>query len=286
MNSGILFGLGAMLAWGIMDFLAAVACRKIGDYRAFFWPQFIGFGFIIFASFFFGHPVALDRIFWLLAVAGVLDMIGFIYFYRGLGKGLVGVVSPITSMFAAVTVVLSVIFLGEKVTVLQISSIILIIIGCFLVSTDIREFLKFKKAKLAEGVKEGLIAMVAWGILFVLIAISARAVGWFMPVLIMRIFLIFPFLAFAGLKKIPLKFEWTKSLTLLIIIMAILDVSAFFILNMGMIGNEASIVAPVSAAYPLISIYLAYVFLKERMVLNQYIGAGVAISGLVLLSIV
>ena len=286
MNTGILFGLGAMLAWGIMDFLAAIACRKIGDYRAFFWPQLIGFVFIVIAYFFFGKPIALDKFFYILAFAGVLDMIGYIYFYRGLSKGLVGIVSPITSMFASVTVILSIIFLGEKVTLLQIFSIILIVIGCFLVSTDIKEFFNSKKTKLAEGVKEGLVAMVCWGILFTLIAYSVRAVGWFMPVLIMRIFLIFPFIAFAKVKKVPLKFESNTMIIGLLVVMAILDVAAFLSLNFGVMGHEASIVAPVSSTYPLLTISLAYIFLKERMAPNQYIGAVVAISGMVLLSIV
>jgi drug/metabolite transporter (DMT)-like permease len=241
---------------------------------------------LIVAYFFFGQPIALDKFFYILAGAGIIDIIGYIYFYRGLSVGLVGVVSPISAMFAAITVLLSVLILGESITALQVFSIILIVTGCFLVSTDIREFLKFKSSKLAEGVKEGLIAMVSWGIMATFIALAVREVGWFMPILVMRVFVIFPFLIFAKVKKIPLKFTSNKTLVALIAFMAILDIAGFVAFNMGVSGSQAAIVAPVSAAYPLISIFLAYFFLKERMVLNQYVGAGIAIAGLVMLSII
>lgn len=44
--------------------------------------------------------------------------------------------------------------------------------------------------------------------------------------------------------------------------------------------NSTSIIIAISSAFPLVTMLLGYIFLKERLVLNQYIGAFMIIGGI------
>jgi transporter family protein len=49
-------------------------------------------------------------------------------------------------------------------------------------------------------------------------------------------------------------------------------------------GGEASVVAPVTALFPMVTVLLALVFLKERLGRVQWIGLGLAFVAIYLLS--
>jgi transporter family protein len=46
-----------------------------------------------------------------------------------------------------------------------------------------------------------------------------------------------------------------------------------------------SVVLAASAVFPAIAVALSVIFLKERLVLNQYVGIAVVIGGLLLLAL-
>ncbi len=50
-------------------------------------------------------------------------------------------------------------------------------------------------------------------------------------------------------------------------------------------NDLASVVAPVASIFPVITILLARVFLKEKLAVNQLLGIGGILAGLVLLSV-
>ncbi|UCG12425.1 MAG: EamA family transporter [Deltaproteobacteria bacterium] len=56
-----------------------------------------------------------------------------------------------------------------------------------------------------------------------------------------------------------------------------------FFLNAVNMG-KVSIIASLTAVYPVIAIILAVIFLKEKMSLTQYIGIFLAVTGVILLS--
>ena len=53
---------------------------------------------------------------WLLVLAGVIAVVGYLAMYRGLESGHVGLVSAITACYGGVIAVLSVVLLGERLT--------------------------------------------------------------------------------------------------------------------------------------------------------------------------
>ena len=288
---GIISGLFSMFGWGVADFLAAKASRKIGYILTLFWMQTIGLLVAIiyflakFQSFNMGGIIKFLPTF---IIIGFLQIVGYLAFYRGLEKGQVSLVSPIGASWAIITVILSVIFFKEPLLKNQIVSIILIILGIILVSTNFQEPLKIRRLKTFSGIsgtKEGLIAMFGWGISLFLIVPAVKTLGWFLPIFLFRVFMILFLGSFIFFSKRSFKISPRLPLLVILVPIGFLDIGAFFVYSFGVSRAYSSIVAPIAAAFPLITILLAKIFLKEKIVLNQIFGIAAILCGLILISI-
>jgi drug/metabolite transporter (DMT)-like permease len=285
---GILLGLLSMLGWGTSDFLAAKSSRKIGYLLTYFWTQVIALAIALIYFFVKFSTADLNNMLQYLVFllpAGVLFMIGTLSFYKGFTKGQVSLVSPIGASWAMVTVILSVIFFKEVLEINQIVAIVLIILGIVLVSVNLKELLKIRRFALLGRIKEGLIAMLAWGISLFLMVPASKALGWLVPVVALKFFGLLFLAIFVVFSKQSLKINFRLSLLTLLFFIGFLDMVAFFGYSLGVRGEYASIIAPVAASFPLITVILARIFLKEKLVLNQAFGIIGIITGLILISI-
>jgi len=277
-----------MFGWGTSDFLAAKSSRRIGYLLTYFWTQLVAF-LIALIYFWIKLPTLninnIPQYLIFLLPAGFLFLVGTLAFYKGLTEGQVSLVSPIGASWAMITVVLSVVFFKEVLQTNQIVAIILIISGIILVSVNLKELLKIKRLTLLGGIKEGLIAMLAWGIsLFLMVPVS-KALSWFLPVFALKLFGLLFLVIYTMFSKKSLKIDLQIPLLILLFLIGFLDIIAFFAYSFGVEREYASIVAPVAASFPLVTIILARIFLKEKIVFNQALGIAGVIAGLILISI-
>ena len=277
-----------MFGWGTSDFLAAKSSRRIGYLLTYFWTQLVAF-LIALIYFWIKLPTLninnIPQYLIFLLPAGFLFLVGTLAFYKGLTEGQVSLVSPIGASWAMITVVLSVVFFKEVLQTNQIIAIILIITGIILVSVNLKELLKIKRLTLLGGIKEGLIAMLAWGIsLFLMVPVS-KALSWFLPVFALKLFGLLFLVIYTMFSKKSLKIDLQIPLLILLFLIGFLDIIAFFAYSFGVEREYASIVAPVAASFPLVTIILARIFLKEKIVFNQALGIAGVIAGLILISI-
>lgn len=305
LSIGIIAALVAMFCWGIADFLQAMVIKKIGSLKTMFFSSLLGIlpTFVFFFYFFEIGKIHIDTFsFLLLFFAGLVDVTGVYNFMKSFELGDISVVTPISASYSLITVILAFLFLGESLSFLKIISIIIIISGIVLVSTDIK---KLKTLNTAKGVKESLIALVVWGFYFFmmgvvskrLIAYNISAFGstlfdakvsvainlFFFTSLINGLLMIL----FSGLKDINrnISILKTKNVLLFIIINFILYTIAWVAVNYGIAQDLVSIVTPVSSLYPALTVILAWIFLKEKLVLNQKIGIATTLVGIFLISL-
>lgn len=284
---GIIAGLGSMLCWGIGDFLAAISSRKVGFLITLFWMQIMSLS--IFTVYFLIKftTFRLDLVISFLPVLfliGLCQLIAYTAFYSGLSKSNVSLVSPIGASYSLVIVVLSIIFYKEALKFNQSFAIFLILIGIVLTSFNLSSFLKSKRILFFSGVKEGLIAMLGWGMSLFLIVPISKSLGWFLPTFIFKI-IFFSFLTILiFIKKQKLHQKLIKKNFPILLFIGLFDIIAFFSYSYGVMGEYASIVAPVASAYTMITVLLGLVVLKEKLVLNQIIGIAGIIIGLFLIS--
>lgn len=284
LTNGILMGIMAMFIWGASDFFAAKASRYAGAFKTVFWSQIISAILYLTAYMSIGKmPLLSQSTIIIILIAGFLSIAAYLSFYKGLEIGKVSVISPIVACYAGVTVILSLIFLNETLSVLQATGAIFAILGAATASLRQHNIMKLLPKSMEAGTKYALFTMLATGIIFVLIDILVAEMGWFMPMFLIRIAAVFYLLIYALSAKKDISFP--KNSASLLIIVGVLETTGILIYGAAITSEYTAIVAPIGAAFPIITIMLARIFLKETLETTQKIGIVSVLAGLVLLSL-
>ena len=135
--SFLIWTLVIIFFWGLWGLFSKVAANKLGLQSA-IWGAFITFPIIMIGYLLVSkqiYPLNLDKtgIFYSLA-GGVVGAIGTIIFIPLLKNEQASLLIPITALYPAVTVVLAIVFLNEKLTLPQLGGIVLALVSIFLVS--------------------------------------------------------------------------------------------------------------------------------------------------------
>jgi drug/metabolite transporter (DMT)-like permease len=285
---GSIFALFSALFWGCADFLAAFASRKVGDKVAVLWASVSGCIFSVIYFLFIFSSLDYTKIPGHLSVLILISMLqatAYLSLYKALCEGKAGIVMPIIGSWSIITVILSLIFLHERLSLLQFIAFILIVSGVILLSFDIKEILHGKKIVVMKGIMAAFISMISFGLSFFLTTSVTKDLGWFLPVLLYRlialVILVFYLRMFKKKEKLLPERKYMK----ILIPIGIFDIGAFFAFSIGLFSSQASIVAPISSTSPLFTMILAYFFLKEKLTKIQIFGAVFALSGIVLSSL-
>jgi drug/metabolite transporter (DMT)-like permease len=173
MNLGILLALSAALAYGAADFIGGVGSRRYSSWQVVLIGQAAGALVMLGAGLMVpGNPAALDFAWALLA--GVGSAAGSIFLFRGLARGRMGLVAPISAVGAAVLPVLVGVVLGERPSWLVWVGVLAALPGIWLVS---RETTADRPAHVRGALVDGAIAGVGFGTLFIALAQISDGAG-------------------------------------------------------------------------------------------------------------
>lgn len=281
----IFFALIAYLGWAIGDVLIAISARKIGSYSTTLWVNLLGLAVVSLYV-----PFALEQlsqitlpILLLNLGLGVLGLLGLVTMFESLRRGNPAVTGTIISAFVAVAVVLSIIFLGERISSKQAVAIVIITLGLVTTGFDFKEV---KSARIFQnkGIIFAMIAMFIWGIYFTFIKIPVDSYGWFWPGFIAR--LVFPLtIAFMAVAKIKIENPFKAQTFWPVMGTALFWAFAEAAYNFGLSKGLVSVVAPIAGSYPTLFVILAYFVFKEKITRQQIAGILVTLAGIVILSI-
>ncbi|OGD92041.1 hypothetical protein A3D81_03165 [Candidatus Curtissbacteria bacterium RIFCSPHIGHO2_02_FULL_40_17] len=282
----IFFALISFLGWGIGDIFGTVATRKIGAYSTTFWYILLQVPiFAIGIPFFTGHLQNLTlEILILNTTLGLIGTIGLVAFYEGLKVGNAALVGTIAASFAALTVLLSIIFLGESVSLQQSMAIVIIFIGLIGSTLDIKSLIS-RKLIVDKGIWMGAVAMLSWGIYWAFIKIPIKELGWFWPGYISILASLPGIWLFIKLREIKLtKLNFKGSFYPLFANALLLGVGALSF-NLAIEKGFTSIVAPIAGSYPTIFVLLAYLIFRDPITRQQIAGIIITLFGIVMLSV-
>jgi len=173
MNLGILLALSSALAYGTADFLGGVGSRRYSSWQVVLVGQSFGALVMLTAGLVLpGSPAPLDFAWALLA--GVGSATGSIFLFRGLARGRMGLVAPISAVGAAVLPVLVGVALGERPGWLVWVGVLTALPGIWLVS---RETTSDRPERMRGALVDGAIAGVGFGILFIALAQISEGAG-------------------------------------------------------------------------------------------------------------
>jgi drug/metabolite transporter (DMT)-like permease len=282
----VIFGLAAALGWGCSDLLAAIGSRRMGSRATVMVAQIVGllcFGILWLMTSPEWRVPARDVV--ILLGSGCFAGIAYFTAYRGLELGPVALVSPIASAFAAVTVLLAVVLLGESLGPVLLSGVVLTIVGVVLASTDLRRF-EVEAKRHRRGLPYAFAAMVGFGVAAFVSGSLAKNYGWLPPVALSRlgslVLISAVTLAMQGrngerMQRISLQ---NLGIAAAAGVTDIVGVAAY---SRGSEVGLISIVAAVSATFTLIPVAGGILLFSERPAPNQLLGLVLVIGGLVTL---
>ncbi len=283
--TALLYGMGAALAWGLADYTGAISSRRLGVFGTMFGMELLGTLLYVPTLLALGlwPPLDVAQLPYAIALA-IVGSVSIALFFQALAVGQIAVVSPIGSAYLAVTVVLVVVFLGERLSVPQGLAIGATFVGVMLTSTDVRRFVALARRS-DPGVRLAVLAMLGFGCWAALLSVATRAQDGLATVLLMRVTSVALFATLFAVRPQarPARFD-LRDLALVTVV-GTFDMAANVAYVLGVQSGFASVVATGSAVYPLLPAGLAIGFLGERLAPNQYVGVVVLAGGLVALGL-
>lgn len=279
----MIFGLAAALGWGCSDLLAAIGSRRMGSRATVMVAQIVGLlclGLLWVATTPEWRLPARDVA--ILLGSGCFAGIAYFTAYRGLELGPVALVSPIASAFAAVTVLLAVVLLGESLGPILLSGVVLTIVGVVLASTDLRRF-EVEAKRHRRGLPYAFAAMVGFGVAAFISGSLAKDYGWLPPISLSRvgslILITAATLAMRGREREGMRRISPRNLGIAAAA-GVTDILGVVAYSRGSELGLISIVAAVSATFTLIPVVGGILLFSERPAPNQLVGLVLVIGGL------
>jgi len=236
-----------------------------------------------------GQGVAsLHGLVWFLIANGVIAMVAYSLHYRALELGPVAVVSPVGAGYAVVGFGLAVLLLPDETPgAVAILGGIVTIVGVFLVSANLPAL----RAGLHErppGLWWAVGSAVGFGVAgFILGVIAKDSNDWIATLFTTRVVLVLAYIPLLVARRRT--FHKVAGATAIAYVAAAaagaFDLMGVASYSAGATRGFLSVVLAASAVFPAIAVALSVVFLKERLVVNQYVGIAVVIGGLLLLAL-
>jgi drug/metabolite transporter (DMT)-like permease len=282
---GIALGLTAALCWGLSDVCATFASRRAAPFGIVLGFHVLSVAALLVAVAFVGglDAVTSEAVLVLLA-NGLAGAAAYVFFYRALAAGPISIVSPVVSGYAAVTVVLAVIVLGERLGGGETVAVVVAFVGVLLASVDVRQLHRIERQEVG-GILLALLAMCLIGVFLFWIAYYTEELGWLVPILLGRIFTTAFLVAAAAAGRTWRLGDRSRLVLGLIAAIATLDTVGYVAFNLGIENDETSLVATAAAPYAVVPIVVGVAFLDERPAPSQWAGVAAVIAGIVLLGL-
>lgn len=274
----ITYGLGSAVAWGAADFSGGFASRKGNLMGVLMLSQFIGGILLALLAYGVSDPIPDATAITFGCLAGIFGGLGMIAFYRGLVVGRMGIVSPLSAVITAfLPICYSIVFEGLP-PVNQLMGFFFVMVAVRLLSGSKESGLKMTKEEFFLSLCTG----IGFGLFFVCVN-EAKHAAVFWPLAIARLSTVCLLLCLIiqGKKNPkPVRGQWH-----FILITSLLDAVGNALFGMAIQQGRLDVATVLASLYPVATVGLANMFLKERLDRQQWIGVGFAFMALILISI-
>lgn len=276
--AAIVLSLLSSVSFGIADFFGGVTSRRLPVLTVMFASQAAGFvGIAVVVAVHGEAPPGAEIVPYALA-ASVVGTAGLAALYQGLAVGLMSVVAPIAGTAAAIPVVVGALT-GEDASRVQYAGIALALAGVVLVSrsneTDERG------ARLATGAGLGIVAALFIGLFFLAVDRASEHDPYWAT-----FFLRCGSIALLGLATAIRRpsLRLAGGAALLVPVIGLLDLAGNILLAVATTKGLVGVVSVLTSLYPVVTVALAQLLLRERMSQVQVVGVAAAFAGVVLIA--
>lgn len=275
----IIFGFLSAMTWGAGDFAGGLASRKLGAYRAVLYADFFGLALIGIAVGIYREAIPPASVFIYAGIGGALGSVGLLLLYYSLAHGQMSIAAPVSALSAALLPVIVGAVTEGLPGWIQLLGFGLAMLAIWLISSG----QGFQLESLAD-LRLPILAGIGFGSYFIFIHYATQetdAVLWTMvasrlagTVLLLIVVLI---------RREPLimpRSTWT-----VVFFNATLDIGGNFFYILASQFGRLDVAAVLSSLYPGSTVLLAWILLKERISLQQWIGIAAALIAIVLFTI-
>jgi drug/metabolite transporter (DMT)-like permease len=286
MNVALLLGLASAVGYGITDYLASIAGRAVGIWRSIFYGDLAAF--IVLSAWLAGScaetctfPSHRDA--WIAALgAGLILFAAAALLTRGLTRGSLAVVAPVTASYGAIAALLSA-AAGERLSMKACLGIIVTACGVGLISIPVGGRRAFRSGLQASGFGWAAGAALCYGVGFWLQGVFAvPALGPFIPVwfsyglAVVTMAILVPAL---GIRlALPRRQEWGPVLGT-----GLVSAAGNAALTIGQSTGRVAIVVVLSTLASAVTVLLSRLMGRATIAVHQWLAMGVIIAGLILI---
>lgn len=284
---GIVYGIVAATMWGLGDFFITQLTRRVGTKWALIGIQALSlaaWAVILVAT---SAAVRLTSELWLLlAATGVCHVLGLIFVYRAFEIGVLSLVSPISAGFAVVTAILALAG-GERPPFLGLAGAGLLV-GGIVLATRPASGSGTGHAGL-RGVPEAILSAVAFGTMFWLFYFFVQPkLGYALPLVVLKGMAVAGTVFVFGRRHDPgstsVRPGFGNAL-LLAAAAAGADTLAWLAYIVGTVSVYATVVTALASLFSVVTVLLAWIFLRERLAPHQWVGVAIILAGILLVSV-
>jgi drug/metabolite transporter (DMT)-like permease len=203
-----------------------------------------------------------------------------VLFYRALAAGVMSVVAPVTALTAAAVPVLVGLVLGERLAPWAAVGIALALVAVVLVAAE--GGLPTVRTARSAGLLPALAAGLGFGVFFVLLdRTSPESTLW--PLLASRSVSVVLVLVLGLAVRASLRIHGRT--TMLVVLAGVLDMAANALFLVATQQGQLAITGVLASLYPVSTVVLAQLVLRERLVRVQVAGLATAAVAVVLISL-
>jgi drug/metabolite transporter (DMT)-like permease len=270
----ILLALATAVVYGTADFLGGLAARRLRALLVVGWSQLAGWVLVVvLAQIEGGSATAADLAEG--AAAGAAGTAGLTVFYRALARGSMSVVAPVTAVCAASVPVVAGLVDGDTVGATALAGIVLALPAVGLVATERGTGPGRGRPRAAGSIASALLAGTAFGAMFVLLHRTSPGSG-FWPLVASRgasaLLVAVLLLARPRLRRPTLLVP--RSALPMVLGAGVADMTANVLYLLAVRQGELAIVGLLSSLYPVSTVVLAALVLRERLSRLQLTGVG------------
>jgi drug/metabolite transporter (DMT)-like permease len=276
----VILALTSAAVYGAADFLGGLASRKTSVFGVVALSQVVGLAALLALLPWLGGPVDGTDLAWGVA-AGVAGASGLVLFFRTLARGVMSVIAPVTAVTSAAVPVLVGLLGGNRIGLWAAAGIALALAAVVLVSAEggMSALRAARPASLAPALAAG----TAFGFFFVLLDRTSEEAG-VTPLVAARMASVALVVVLVLATRQSLRV--TRRALPLVALSGVGDMTAnaLFLLATQQEGQLA-ITGVLASLYPVSTVMLAQVLLRERLAGAQVAGLGTAAAAIVLITL-
>lgn len=263
--------------WGAGDFLGGLASRRIAVLAVLVVSQAVGLAavglwVVVSGDSFPGIPEILPAV-----GGGAAGLAGLAALYRGFAVGAMGIVAPISAAAPVVPLTVDAAH-GTVPGTVQWLGVALVLVGIATLSYEPRSS---RESALAAGAGLAVLAALGFGVFIVGIDAGAdESAAW--AVVAARATSVT--LALTAALATSTSIRVNRGVLPLVVAVGVFDTGANLLVAAATTRGAAGLVAVLSALYPIVTVLLAWLLLRERLSVGRRLGGVLAVAGAALVA--